>query len=377
MAAKGRKFQMFPSRYGYFPYIFLVYLFLPGFYLLYESGVKLAFGFALLALFLISYRQLYFYTASFDYWLIVQLSIILVLAIFFNVGNIFLGFFPANFIGWLTNKRRFYLGLGLLIAVITLPLIIRFETLTSGEILYFLPFLLIMFFSPFGIRSMNSKMELERKLDEANERIRELSKREERMRIARDLHDTLGHTLSLITLKSQLIGKLLTKDIERAKDEVKAIERTSRAALSQVRELVSDMRTITIAEELIEAESILQAAGISYRFNGEMHHLHNIPALSQNIMSMCLREAVTNVVKHSHAKNCIIQIEEKAGEFVLCINDDGKGIQLTNDQGNGLKGIAERLELIDGSVEIATDLGTKLKITVPIIVKEREADVVS
>lgn len=376
MAAKGRRFQIFPSRYGYFPYIFLVYLFLPGFYLFYESGWRFAFGFALLALFLLSYRQLYFYTASFDYWLIVQLSIIFVLAIFFNVGNIFLGFFPANFIGWLTNKRRFYLGLGLLVIVITLPLIIKFETITSGEFLYFLPFLLIMFFSPFGIRSMNSRMELERKLDEANERIRELSKREERMRIARDLHDTLGHTLSLITLKSQLIGKLLTKDVERAKDEVKAIERTSRAALSQVRELVSDMRTITIAEELMEAQSILQAAGISYVFKGETH-LHTIPALSQNIISMCLREAVTNVVKHSHAKNCLIHMEEKAGEIVLCIHDDGQGIQLTNHQGNGLKGIAERLELIDGSVEVEAEHGTRLFITVPIIVKEREADVVS
>ncbi len=376
MGEKGRRFEIFPSRYSYFPYIALVYLFLPGFYLLQESGYKQIFGYSLIALFLLSYRQLYFYTSSFIYWLIVQLAIIFVLAIFFNVGNIFLGYFPANFIGWFTNKRRFYFGLGMLIAVVFLPLIIRFETLTSGELLYFLPFLLIMLISPFGIRSMNSRMELERKLDEANEKIRELSKREERMRIARDLHDTLGHTLSLITLKSQLIGKLLTKDIERAKDEVKAIERTSRAALSQVRELVSDMRTITIAEELIEAESILQVAGISYMFKGDLQ-LDNIQGLTQNILSMCLREAVTNVVKHSHAKNCVIHIEEKAGEIVLWILDDGKGIQLTNFQGNGLNGIKERLELIDGSLEMATDHGTKLIIKVPIIVKEREAEVVS
>ena len=376
MGEKGRRFEIFPSRYSYFPYIALVYLFLPGFYLLQESGYKQIFGYSLIALFLLSYRQLYFYTSSFIYWLIVQLAIIFVLAIFFNVGNIFLGYFPANFIGWFTNKRRFYFGLGMLIAVVFLPLIIRFETLTSGELLYFLPFLLIMLISPFGIRSMNSRMELERKLDEANEKIRELSKREERMRIARDLHDTLGHTLSLITLKSLLIGNLLTKDIERAKDEVKAIERTSRAALSQVRELVSDMRTITIAEELIEAESILQVAGISYMFKGDLQ-LDNIQGLTQNILSMCLREAVTNVVKHSHAKNCVIHIEEKAGEIVLWILDDGKGIQLTNFQGNGLNGIKERLELIDGSLEMATDHGTKLIIKVPIIVKEREAEVVS
>lgn len=376
MAVKGRKIEIFPSKYGFFPYIFLVYLFMPGYYLSFLSGLKAFIGYMLLGLFLISYRQLYFYTASFPYWLILQMAIIFTLSVFFNINNLFLGFFSANFIGWVTNKKRFYLGLGLFAIMLLIPIMLKFEKILSGDFIYFLPFLLIMFFSPFGIRSMNSKMELERKLDEANETIRELSKREERMRIARDLHDTLGHTLSLITLKSQLVGKLITKDIERAKDEVKAIERTSRSALSQVRELVSDMRTITIAEELMEAEAILKAAGISYVFKGEIT-LTDIPLLTQNILSMCLREAVTNVVKHSHAKTCLIQVEEKAGEIRLCIHDNGRGMSTNNHTGNGLKGISERLELIDGSVEASTDGGTKLVITVPIIVKEREADVVS
>ncbi|WP_409972345.1 sensor histidine kinase [Bacillus sp. Bva_UNVM-123] len=376
MAVMGRKIEIFPSKYGFFPYIFLVYLFMPGYYLSFLSGFKAFIGYMLLGLFLISYRQLYFFTASFPYWLILQMAIIFTLAVFFNINNLFLGFFSANFIGWVTNKKRFYLGLGLFAIMLLIPIIIKFEKILSGDFIYFLPFILIMFISPFGIRSMNSKMELERKLDEANETIRELSKREERMRIARDLHDTLGHTLSLITLKSQLVGKLITKDIERAKDEVKAIERTSRSALSQVRELVSDMRTITIAEELMEAEAILKAAGISYVFEGETT-LTDIPLLTQNILSMCLREAVTNVVKHSHAKTCLIQVEEKAGEIRLCIHDNGRGMSTNNHTGNGLKGISERLELIDGSVEASTDGGTKLVITVPIIVKEREADVVS
>ena len=87
-------------------------------------------------------------------------------------------------------------------------------------------------------------------MDQANEQIKELIKREERVRIARDLHDTLGHTLSLITLQSQLVQRLAEKHPERAKAEAKEIEMTSRSALRQVRELVSDMRAITIAEEL-------------------------------------------------------------------------------------------------------------------------------
>ncbi|MFE8695473.1 sensor histidine kinase [Cytobacillus sp. FJAT-53684] len=373
--AKG-KLEIFPSRYGFFPYMFLIYLFMPGYYIYFETGWKLYAGYVLLGLFLITYRQLYFAAKSFTYWLMLQLMIILVLSIFMHVNMLFLGFFPANFIGWYNEKRKFIIAFILFGFTIFTPLIIRFEQFTPDSLLYFLPFLLIMLFSPFGIRSMNSRMELERKLDEANERIEELVKREERLRIARDLHDTLGHTLSLITLKSQLVGKLITKDLDRAKHEAKEIERTSRAALSQVRELVSDMRAITIAEELLGSAAILEAAGITFQYSDESK-LEEASGITQNILSMCLREAVTNVVKHSGASNCNIVIAEEAGEIIITIEDNGRGMDENNLAGNGLKGIAERLELIDGALKITSHMGTKLDITVPVIVKEREAGVVS
>lgn len=244
------------------------------------------------------------------------------------------------------------------------------------NLFYLIPFIIIMLVTPFGIRSMNGKMELEMKLDQANEQIRELVKREERMRIARDLHDTLGHTLSLLTLKSQLISKLALKDPERASIEAKEMERTSRSALAQVRELVSDMRTITVAEEIIEAQSILKTAGISLHVRGDTE-LEAIPHLTQNILSMCLKEAITNVVKHSSAKNCFVTLQELEGEVSLTIEDDGKGMSSKETLGNGLMGIAERLELIDGMLKLTSQKGTKLVMSVPIIVKEREAGIVS
>lgn len=353
---------------------------MPAYYIFFEHGFKLVAGYVLLGIFLVTYRQLYQIlectNKMFSFWLIVQIAIVLILAIFFNINNLFLGFFPANFIGYYKDKRKFSIALILFSLAIITPLIIRFRDFYPNNLLYFIPFIVIMLISPFGIKSMMNKMELEKKLDEANERIKELVKREERMRIARDLHDTLGHTLSLITLKSQLVGKLIEKDSNRAKAEVKEIERTSRSALSQVRELVSDMRTITVAEELLESQSILEAAGIVFFFHGDTK-LQGIPGLTQNILSMCLREGVTNVVKHSEAKKCLIHIVEKAGEIQMSIQDDGKGIPLNNKAGNGLKGMSERLALIDGSLHLATENGTKLIITVPIIVKEREAGVVS
>ncbi|WP_453991763.1 histidine kinase [Bacillus nitroreducens] len=376
MLQKLKEFKVFPARYGFFPYIFLIYLVMPAYYVSIESGWKQIAGIGLLILFLVTYRQLYnsFDKKTYTYWLVIQIIIVMILAISYNLYNIFLGFFPAHFIGWYGKRVYFYRALGFFTLAISIPLLIHWDSLMIEKTYFYAIFIIIMIVSPFGIRSMNSRMELEKKLEEANEQIEELVKREERMRIARDLHDTLGHTLSMITLKSQLVHKLISKDIEKAKLETKEIERTSRSALRQVRELISDMRAITIAEELIETETILQAAGISFQFNGDSK-LEDVPLLTQNILSLCLKEGITNVVKHSQAKTCIVQLIQRTGKIELTIVDDGKGLQDSNEEGNGLKGIHERLRLIDGFVEIISDKGTKLMITVPIIVKEKKAGV--
>ena len=113
---------------------------------------------------------------------------------------------------------------------------------------------------------MNERMELKNQLNEANEQIKTLIKQEERVRIARDLHDTLGHTLSLITLQSQVIQRI-ANDPDKVRAEAKEIEQTSRSALQQVRELVSDMRVSTIEEELVHMEQILAAGNIEFHCN--------------------------------------------------------------------------------------------------------------
>lgn len=376
MLQKLRDFRVFPEQFGYFPYIFLIYLFLPAYYVSTEAGWKQIAGIGLLILFLISYRQLYNSNNRNTYtnWLLLQMTIIVILSIYFNIYNIFLGFFSAYFIGWYKTKKLFYSVLGLLLIALVLPLIIRWDEFYSEGIYYFGIFIIVMLISPFGIQSMKRRMELEKRLDEANEKIKELVKRDERMRIARDLHDTLGHTLSMITLKSQLVHRLMSKDIEKAKIEAKEIERSSRTALKQMRELVSDMRAITVAEELIESESILEAAGISFQFEGDSK-LEEVPLLTQNILSMCLKEGITNVVKHSQAKNCVIKLKKRAGEIELSICDDGIGFDDSMKDGNGLKGINERLRLIDGFLKIISNKGTKLIISIPIIVKEKKAGV--
>ncbi len=287
-----------------------------------------------------------------------------------------MGFFPANFIGWYKEKTAFRRGLLGLVGVQIIPFIyhvVQTKTFfTPAELIYFVPFLIIILISPFGIRSMNRRMDLEKELDRANQKIEELVKREERVRIARDLHDTLGHTLSLLTLKSQLVQRLIAVDSERARLEAKEMEVTSRAALKQVRELVTDMRAATIAEELLQIQQILRAAGITYQYDGDVD-FSKISPFTQNIVGMCVREAATNVVKHSRATHCSISIKLFSEKINIVIRDDGMGVRNNHGFGNGLRGMDERLALIDGVLALSNQNGAVLEINVPIIKKEGAA----
>ncbi|WP_251551960.1 sensor histidine kinase [Neobacillus muris] len=371
-------FSLFPRQYGFFPYIFLIYIGFPIYNLTKEYGIKQLMGYGMVLLFLVTYRQLYFSMGNkkFAYWLSVQMAIVFIFSMFYDINYIFLGFFSANFIGWYQNKRVFYRRLASLAMIVILPFVyyaIREETpLTPSELIYFIPFLIIMLISPFGIRSMNRRMELEKQLAKANKQIEELVKREERVRIARDLHDTLGHTLSLLTLKSQLVQRLLPADPDRARSEAKEMEITSRSALKQVRELVSDMRAATIAEELLQIQQILRASGITYHYDGEAD-FSRIPPFTQNIVGMCVREAATNVVKHSRAAHCQVTAKLSTEKMSIIIADDGMGIPKEKLFGNGLNGMKERLALVDGYLALSNQNGAVLKITVPIIKRGEEA----
>lgn len=367
------KFEIFPRKLGYFPYFWLLYISMPIIYMTQEQGLKAICGYIMIGVFIFTYRQLYFVEGrpAFSYLLALQMLVILVLTLFYNPFNLFMGFFTSNFIGWYTDKFKFKVSMIALIIIETLPIIINMSYLSPKDYLFLIPFIIIMIATPFGARSMKKHQHLEQQLDQANEHIKQLIKREERMRISRDLHDTLGHTLSLITLKSQLVNKLVDKDPSRARFEAKEIERTSRAALRQVRELVSDMRAVTLTEELMEVQVILQSARINLTVKGDVK-LAGIPDLTQNILSMCLREAITNIVKHSQATSCTIHIEQLEAKIILAVQDNGMGCDVNNYslQGNGLKGMAERLSLIEGSVVLSSDKGTTLTITSPIVIKE-------
>ncbi|MCY8315935.1 sensor histidine kinase [Bacillus vallismortis] len=364
--------SIFPKQFGFFPYIFLVYTIMPFLSLLRETGVKQVLGYGMLLFFVIAYRQLFCNVgrASFTYWLIVQMTVIFIYSVFYNITYIYLGFFPANFVGYYKEKTKFNRAFCGLLLMLLFPCFYQFlvNSVSLQELFPVLPFLVIMLISPFGIRSMFRRIELETKLAQANEQIKELSKREERVRIARDLHDTLGHTLSLLTLKSQLIQRLATSDPERTRLEAKEMETSSRAALKQVRELVSDMRTVTMTEELANIQHILRSGNITFQYEGD-EDFSAISPVTQNMISMCMREAVTNIIKHSKATHCAIAISQFADKMKVVIRDDGKGAAKENTFGNGLRGMEERLMLIEGGLTLSAHNGTVLTLTIPLIKK--------
>ncbi|NQX46732.1 sensor histidine kinase [Paenibacillus tritici] len=374
-----KQFRFFPQRFGFFPYIWLIYLVFPVLNLKGYSGFKLMAGYALVLLFLVTYRQLYWQEGkAFSAWLGLQILIIVVLFILYSPYNLYMGFFTSNFIGWYADSRRFWRALTVFAGVLIALILLSLAHIQGTEILFLLPFIMMMLVTPFGIRSMNRRRLLERELDQANEVIRQMVKREERMRIARDLHDTMGHTLSLITLKSQLVEKLVVKNPERAQAEAREIERTSRAALRQVRELVSEMRAVSVAEELAEAAEMLRSAEIALEVDGDAA-LPGVSDLTQNILSLCIKEAITNIVKHSGADRCRIGIGMTAGEVRITVEDNGVGLgqdrgaeEAERQGGNGMKGMAERLSLIDGSLTLASGAGggTLLTVVTPRVVKD-------
>ncbi|MDG4657800.1 sensor histidine kinase [Ectobacillus antri] len=364
------KFRLFPDNMGHFPLVWLIYLLMPLYYVLQEPIGKRIAGCIMLAIFVVIYRQAYFATKYFFGLIALQMLIIFTLSWFYHVNYIYMGFFPANFIGAAKTRKTFAALFAMLAALVALVLW-KYELRGSiKDILGATPAFVLMFVFPFVNRSMMKRHELQLQLKEANEQIQLLTKKEERQRIARDLHDTLGHTLSLITLKSQLVERLVTKQPERAQMEAKEIAKTSRAALKQVRELITDMRSVTIAEEIMQVQAILQAADIAFIYDVEAD-LENIPPLTQNVLGMCLREAVTNVVKHSQAKECRVGVYVTKGETVLEIRDDGIGIQ--KKEGNGLNGILERIGLLEGILRIVSgDQGTTLIIAIPIVRKQKD-----
>jgi two-component system sensor histidine kinase DesK len=194
----------------------------------------------------------------------------------------------------------------------------------------------------------------------AREAVVEMARIAERERIGRDLHDLLGHTLSVIVLKSELAAKLAERDPARAAREIRDVEQISRDALSEVRKAVRGYRSEGLRDAVANAERVLVAAGIRPFIDCATIALEPD---EERALAFSLREAVTNVIRHAQAQQCWITLSASSGRAVLEVRDDGKGGNAP--EGSGLSGMRERLRQVAGTVERSGDGGTRLLITLP------------
>ncbi len=196
----------------------------------------------------------------------------------------------------------------------------------------------------------------------SHDEVRRLAALAERERIARDLHDLLGHTLSVVVLKSELAGKLIERRPEAARAQIAEVEQVARQALREVREAVTGFRSGDLNAELAAARLVLAGADI------ELDHAVgdvSIPPPQEAALALGLREAITNVLRHAGASRVQVRLTEEGERICLHISDNGRGGDHVH--GNGLRGMHERLAALGGGLEIAHGhaRGTHLRLTLP------------
>ena len=202
----------------------------------------------------------------------------------------------------------------------------------------------------------------------SHDEVRRLASLAERERIGRDLHDLLGHTLSLVALKSDLAARLVERDPAAARGEIAGVSRVARDALAQVRSAVSGIRAAGLAAELASAKLLLECDGVALRHDWDEQGLPGaaLPPPVETALAMVLREAATNIQRHARARHAEVVLRADGDGVALRISDDGRGGALV--PGNGLAGMRERVEALGGQLRIgAGDVrGTVLEAWLPL-----------
>jgi two-component system sensor histidine kinase DesK len=203
-----------------------------------------------------------------------------------------------------------------------------------------------------------------RELQATREELARLAVSEERLRISRDLHDLLGHSLSVIAIKSELARKLVEREPRRAAAELDDIQAVTRDALAGVREAVQGYRRLSLAHELAGAKKALAAAGIDCSLGESTVEL---PEDVDAVLAWAVREGATNVIRHSRAQHCAIRVDTDGERAAVEIEDDGSGVA-GGATGSGLSGLRERAQRLRGELEAGTrpEGGFRLRLTVPL-----------
>lgn len=344
---------------GWTPYAWLIYIVpftvTPLFSSWQNTPARWVLYVAATAVFAVFYLRSYWATSPRELMLIAAALTAMGIAfwpISYGAGALFI--YAAGVLGQLTPARRAAIAVGLVaVTAVVEGMFLQRSWFNIGWPLLFTLLIGAINIHFAQVSRANARLRL------AHDEIEHLAKVAERERIARDLHDVLGHTLSLIVLKSELASKLSDRDADRARDEIRDVERIARDALAEVRSAVRGYRAGGFDAEVAHARKTLATAGIETTCEVSKVQL---PPAHEAVLSLALREAVTNIVRHSGARQ--VRIALHADEAChLTVSDDGRGGDVKF--GNGLLGMRERVEILGGVMTRDGKRGTTLQVTLP------------
>lgn len=350
--------------------VFLIFIVLEA-----ESVLGLLVRVVLVAIFLFSYYIALWHK---DIRLLLAvlggIAILTVFGIFINPPVLLFGFIFADLLGRATSHWHRGIGIAAIGAMFLTVFFMKLNAGFSWEHSFLLPVMILQMVYPLLIYIRGKNLNLKDELLVANHQLeQQYIEEQERHRIARDLHDTLGQTLTMIKLKSELSAKWIDHDKEQAKKELLDILSSSRIALKQVRELVSEMKFIPLDKEIEQVKTILTQAGME----ATVEVVKQPPLLSsveETMLSLSLREAATNVIKHSEATNCLIRLTIENDAYVIRIVDDGIGLRQASI-GNGMQSMQERMQALLGTAAVADGEGGGAVVTLRLPLRHHERSV--
>lgn len=339
-----------------------IYLLNLGFYILpmvlapYSAAQLTIMTLAMLAFIGVYYRTLYS-TPVQRPWLLLALYAIACAMTVWNPGTISMFGFVAFFAGFYYPLRRAAI---IAFGIVATLFAFQYVVVTGWEYFHYYGLFLVVVIGLFGVIERNRQQRvLQEKRSEAE--IERLATTVERERIARDLHDILGHTLSCIILKADLAEKQLAKQqYDDAGKQLAELATIARESLSDVRKSVSGYKHQGLGGELDKLQQRLQDAGFKTKINGE---LPTITGQQETTLILALTEMVTNIVRHSTGNQCVIEFSNLSGSIGVALSDNGGCEHL--EEGNGLRGVRERMQAIGGQLNYSVSQGCHFELLFP------------
>jgi len=343
---------------GWLPYLWLVYFgfFFIEYFFRRPGPVETVAATATLVAFLVLYFSGHWRTGIAALGHVALLTLLAIAWAPFNAGSSVLFIYAAAF-AYLVGRPRIALAV---VAAVALVAALT-AWLAHPTLAYWLPGALVSVIIGIANIFFSEKERSNAELRLTQAEVQRLARVAERERIARDLHDVLGHTLSLITVKSALAARLIESDPARARREIDSVEQTARDALNEVRRAIGGLHEQGLDEALDHVEASLRAADIELKLEREPGiELHG---QAEAMLALVIREAATNILRHADARHCRIALVRAGRGARLEIADDGRGG--LKPEGSGVQGMRARVESLGGELDLDPGPGTRIVATLP------------